>query len=198
MNGRWSILFIILLNISFLLKAQVTEIPEGYIMRATVVDGDTMPTVRIKPVVILPPLKLTNKRDVTRYNRLIRDVKRVYPYAMIAKDTFAIIQKTLDTITDKRERKDYLQQKDDELQARYTKELKRLTVRQGHILIKLIDRELDQTSYEIIKELRGSLSAFFWQQIARLFGESLKSEYDSEGEDLLIERIVIMIENGQI
>lgn len=78
----------------------------------------------------------------------------------------------------------------------YAAELKDLTIRQGRILIKLVDRELNYTSYEIIKELRGGFQATMWQGVARVFGESLKSEYDAKGEDALIERIIIMIEQG--
>ena len=81
---------------------------------------------------------------------------------------------------------------------RYKDELKKLTITQGRILIKLIDRETNNTSYYIIKEYRGSFSAFFWQSIARIFGENLKAEYNPEDEDKLIEDIVIRIENGQL
>lgn len=77
-------------------------------------------------------------------------------------------------------------------------ELKKLTITQGRILLKLIDRETGDTSYELLKELRGSISAVFWQTIARIFGSDLKSQYDPKGDDFLIERVVKLIETGQI
>ena len=76
--------------------------------------------------------------------------------------------------------------------------MKKLTVNQGRILLKLIDRETGNTSYELVKELRGTISAVFWQTIARLFGSDLRAQYDPKGEDKLIERVVRMIETGQI
>jgi hypothetical protein len=76
--------------------------------------------------------------------------------------------------------------------------LRKLTFTQGRILIKLIDRETGHTTYEIVKELKGSLSAFFWQSVARIFGSNLKMEYDAKGDDRMIEDIVIRIENGML
>ena len=84
------------------------------------------------------------------------------------------------------------------LQSEFEGELKKLTIKQGIILVKLIDRETGNTSYELVKQLRGSFSAFLWQSLARLFGSNLKLEYDPYGEDKLIEEIVVMIEQGVI
>ena len=84
------------------------------------------------------------------------------------------------------------------LQDQFGDELKKLSVNQGRLLLKLVDRETGNTSYEIVKELRGTFSAFFWQSLALLFGSSMKSKYDPAGDDKLIEQIIVQIDNGQI
>ena len=91
-----------------------------------------------------------------------------------------------------------MKQAEDDIAAQFGPELKELTFTQGKILIKLIDRETSSTSYTLVKELRGSVRAFFYQGFARLWGYNLKTKYDPKGEDELIELIVLMIENGQL
>lgn len=105
---------------------------------------------------------------------------------------------TLRTIESKVKRKKYIKKVEKQLMAEFEGELKKLTIKQGIILIKLIDRETGNTSYDLVKELRGSFSAFLWQSLARLFGSNLKLQYDPNGRDAMIEEIVQLIENGQI
>ncbi|MGQ9848142.1 MAG: DUF4294 domain-containing protein, partial [Bacteroidales bacterium] len=95
-------------------------------------------------------------------------------------------------------RKEYLKIAEKKLRADFEDEIKNLTMSEGRLLIKLINRETGKTSYELIKQLKGSFNAFLYQQIARLFGENLKEEYDAKGEDKYIEEIVIRIENGEL
>jgi len=102
------------------------------------------------------------------------------------------------TLTTDKERKKYVKQVEKEMRAEFEKDLRSLTISQGRLLIKLVYRETGATSYALVKELKGSLSAIFWQAIARIFGSNLKSEYDAEGEDRLIEQLIILIDNGQI
>jgi len=97
-----------------------------------------------------------------------------------------------------KQRKDYVKQVEKELMAEFEDDLRNLTITQGHLLIKLIDRETGNTSYDLLKEFRGSLSAIFWQAIARLFGYNLKSTFDKEVEDKLIDQILVLIDNGQL
>jgi hypothetical protein len=104
----------------------------------------------------------------------------------------------METLETAKERREYTKQLEDELLKQYEEELKNLTITQGRILIKLIDRETRKTSYEVVKELRGSFQAAFWQAIARIFGSNLKTEFDPEGEDKVLNEIMIMIENGQL
>jgi hypothetical protein len=96
------------------------------------------------------------------------------------------------------EQKEYIKRTEQELLDKYTEDLKKLTITQGKILVKLVYRETGATSYDLVEFYRGRFSAFFWQALARLFGSNLKMGYDPHGEDRLIEEIVILIENGQL
>ena len=104
----------------------------------------------------------------------------------------------MDSLPNNRQRSKYVKAKEQELWDLYAKELMSCSVHQGEILIKLVNRELNYTPYDIIKDLRGNFSAIMWQGMARTFGESLKSSYDMDGEDKLIERIVLQLEQGTI
>lgn len=200
MNVIRYIILITLLSLTAVTSVfcQTVDPDDITVMRAKIIDNDTMPHVMLKQVVILPPLEFESKKEYVKYTKLVRNIKKVYPYSKEAARIFADVHNTLDTLDDKRARRKFVDAKDDELQSKYGDELKRLTLSQGRLLIKLVDRETGFSSYEIIKELKGSFSAFMWQQIARMFGSSLKTEFDAEGEDKYIDRIVIMIENGMI
>ncbi|MBL4657840.1 MAG: DUF4294 domain-containing protein, partial [Flavobacteriales bacterium] len=139
-----------------------------------------------------------NRRQAVRYNRLVRNVKRVYPYSKLAATLLEKYSDTLMATEDKKERRKLMKQAEKELWARYGDELKKMTMTQGLILIKLIDRETGSTSYDLVQELRGSFTAFIFQGIARLFHLNLKSSYNDVGEDQRIEDIVLLIELGDI
>ena len=132
--------------------------------------------------------------------RLVNNVRKVYPYAKIAGDKMQQYDTILANVTSNSERRRLMRQAEDELSDRYTEELKHLTFSQGLILIRLIDRETGNTSYQVVKELRGRVRAFFYQGFARLWGYNLKSEYDPHNnpEDDQIETIVTLLERGQI
>ena len=149
-------------------------------------------------VYIFPTKKFKNRRERRRYTRLIYNVKKAYPWAKIAGDKLAEVEIHMATLENEKEQNAYMKQVEKELLKDYKDDLKKLSITQGRILIKLVDRQTGDTSYELVKELRGKISAVFWQALARLFGSNLKSEYDPEGEDRLIEEIVILIENGQL
>ena len=169
-----------------------------YVTKTVIVDGDTIPHVSIAEVVIFPKLVFKNKRQSRRYRKLIRDVARAYPYAIYAKIRLDEMEADFIQLKTEKERKKYVKEVEKELMSEFGSELKKLTITQGRILLKLLDRETGDTSYELLKELRGGVSAVFWQTIARLFGSDLKSQYDPYGEDVLIERVVQMIEAGQV
>lgn len=169
-----------------------------YVLYGVIIDGDTLLLSSIDEVYIFPLRKFKSRRDLRRYRRLIRNVKKAYPYAKLAKAKLDEIEANLTKLTTEKARKDYVKRVEKEIRYEYEDELKKLTITQGRILIKLIDRETGETSYELVKQLRGSFSAFFWQALARLFGSNLKTEFDAQGEDKLINEIVILIENGQL
>ena len=169
-----------------------------YVARAIVIDGDTLWVADLDEVYIFPTKKFKNRRERRRYTRLIYNVKKAYPWAKMAGEKLAEVEVHMMSLKTEKEQKDYMKLVEKELLKDYKEDLKKLTVTQGRILIKLVDRETGDTSYELVRDLRGKISAVFWQALARLFGSNLKSEYDSEGEDRLIEEIVILIENGQL
>jgi len=164
----------------------------------TIMNGDTLPTVNMGTVFVIEKKVFKSKSDQRKYDRLERYVTKVYPYAKLAGDLLQSYNDTLVTIKNEVKRKAYMKKVEAELKTQFEGELKKLTVMQGVILVKLIDRETGESSYELVKELRGSMSAFLWQSLARLFGQNLKLKYDPNGEDRDIENIVIMLENGII
>ncbi|MBR4689903.1 MAG: DUF4294 domain-containing protein [Bacteroidales bacterium] len=191
---------IILISVSVLLclygKCQKGN--GGYDLPGVVENGDTIAVVHVPKVYIFPTLRFDSKEEYYRYKKLVRDVKKVYPYSQIAKETFKEVHNIMDSLPNNKLRKKYIKAKEDELLDRYYDELFAMTIRQGEILLKLIDRELNRSALDVIKELRGGFSAIMWQSMAKVFGESLKTTYDANGEDMMIERIVVQIEQGVI
>ncbi len=165
---------------------------------ATIIDGDTMPLITIRPVMVISERHFADINEAMKYYILRRDVKVAYPYAVMAEATFKQCEATMQTMTSESEKKKYLKEMEKIMMAQYKEELKNMTVNQGRILIKLINRQTGTTSYEMVKELRGSLSAFMWQTVARIFGNNLKDTYDPETEDKEIENIIGLIETGAI
>lgn len=164
----------------------------------TVYNGDTIQYYSLPMVDIVDYVSANAKKEVKDYLKLRRNVLKVYPYAKLAAAELKFINDSMANIPNARARKKFVKQREDELKNKFEAELKKLTMTQGRILIKLIDRETGNTSYALVKELRGNLSAFFWQGLAKLFGSSLKSEYDAEGEDAGIEKICQAIERGEL
>lgn len=170
----------------------------GYPVIAVIKDGDTSYLSELEMAVIQPRKRAVATRHTRQYIRLVYNVRKVYPYAKLAGEKFGEIMSNIDSLDSGKDERQYIKQIEDEMLGKYEAELKNLTVTQGRILIKLIDRETSKTSYEVVKDLRGGFQAAFWQAIARLFGSNLKVEYDPEGEDKVIEEIMVMIENGQL
>lgn len=157
-------------------------------------NGDTIPNVNIKTVTVR---RFSKRRQQIKYDKLVRNVKKAYPFAVAARDELANMNAQLVGV-EGRDRERYIKEYEKQMFKKYEKDLRALTISQGRILLKLVDREIDNTAYELVKEYRGSFSAFFWQGVARLFGENLKSEYDPDEEDMYIEEIVQLIEAGVI
>jgi hypothetical protein len=163
-----------------------------------VVNGDTLPYIDINTVVVFPEMDFRNAKELVRYEKLVYNVRKVYPYSKLAGIKLTEYRNKLDSISNEKERKKFLKQAEKELEARFGDEIKDLTFNQGKILIKLIYRQTGNSTFDIVKDLRGSFNAFIWQTLARIFGYDLKVHYDPEGDDKAIERIVQMIESGAI
>ena len=159
--------------------------------------SDTLPMMLIPQVNVYDANKY-NYLKSRRYRRQIYNVKKAYPYAVIARHRLNALDRRLADIPSKKEQKAILKEEEKAIMNEFEDELKKLTITQGIILVKLIDREVGQTSYEVVKEIRGGFTAFFWQGIARIFGNDLKMQYDPLGEDRVTEDIIMAIEQGFI
>lgn len=175
-----------------------TQKPTGFIVQVKILDGDTLPYIELREVEIFGLPYFKSKSDQRHWEKLVRNVKKVYPYAYLAGIKFKEYEYLLLNAKSDKERKNYIKQVEKELNEKYTDELKSLTYSQGKILIKLLDRQTGNSSYDLIRDLKGRFMAFFWQGFARIFGYNLKEKYDPYYKDAQIEYIVKMIENGAI
>jgi len=194
MNGRMKKLFLIIL----LLVSATAFTQKIIILKSKVIEGDTIPQIDLNEVEILSLRIPKTYRQRKRLTRLIKNVKKVYPYAKLAGIKLRQYDYQLRQAKNDRERKKIMKRAEKEINQQYGNDLKKLTFTQGKILIKLIDRETGETSYNLVQELRGNFTAFFYQAFARLWGYNLKERYDPVGKDRQIETIVRMIELGQL
>jgi hypothetical protein len=165
---------------------------------AKIIGGDTVPMINVPTAVVFPNSDKANSRVMKRYEKLVYNVIIVYPYAKLAGQKLREYKKILDTIPDEKRRKLFIKKAEKELEAKFGDDIRGMTFYQGKILIKLIYRETGNSSFDIVKELRGGFSAFVYQSLARIFGYNLKDKYDPAGEDQSIENVIILIETGAI
>lgn len=160
--------------------------------------GDTCRMTYIRNITVYPPMKFKNKKEEEFYWRTVRDVKKTLPYAKLICATLLETYEYIETFPTQRERKEYLKKMEDEIFKQYKPVLKKFTKSQAQLLIKLIRRETDQSSYNIIKAFLGSFRAGFWQTFGRFFGVNLKGDYnpDTDRKDAIIERIAVKVEDG--
>ncbi len=154
-------------------------------------NGDSVPLVHLTPI-----RKYARKPDMRRYARLVRAVKKVYPLAKQAQAEMARIEREILAIDDKQEQERYAREAQRRLIKQYKPVILKMTFSEGKVLLKLIDRQTDQTAFQIIKEFRGGFVAGFWQAMAKLFGNNLKLDYQPEKRDRLLEQIVTYYEKG--
>ncbi len=172
--------------------------PGGARLMVQVNGNDTVFLAYLHDVWVFPRQKFKNKAQEQYFWRTVRDVKRTLPYAKLVASELSQVNMKLASIPNDKERKKYLGQFEKEVFKKYEADLKKMTINQGRLLLKLIDRECEQTSYDLIKVYRGSVSAFFWQGVARVFGSNLKSEYDASDKDKILERVILLVEAGQL
>lgn len=160
--------------------------------------GDTLIHQNIKEVLVVPERHFKSKRMQRRYNRYVQKVKKVYPLAVEARDLLKKYEPVYNAMDNKRNKRKLMKSLEKELLAKHKDELKKWSISDGRILLKLINRETERSPYNIIKDFRGEFSAFFWQGVARIFRNDLKAGYDPDGEDHWLEEIVTLIELGYI
>ena len=166
--------------------------PRGYWRASRVImDGDTILRVHLHPVRVY-----ARRPDMRRYQRLIRMVKKCYPLAKQVRVEMARMEKQLLAVKNKKEQEKLADELQKQLDKRYTPVILKMTFSEGRVLLKLIDRETNQTAFDIIKDFRGGFVAGFWQMMAKIFGNNLKLEYDPEVRDKDLELIVRYYENG--
>ena len=161
-------------------------------------NGEVLPEIEIKAVTVYAHPQFPKKSDFRKYERLVTNLKRVYPYAVIVRNRLAKVNEDLKEFKTEKQRKEYMKKEEKNVFAEYEGDMRELTISQGRLLIKLIDRETQNTSYVLIKDYRGKLAAAFWQGVARIFGTNLKEEYDPYGDDALIESIILEIDAGRL
>lgn len=199
-GGRASLLVALLLSCTLPVIAQDTStLPptnRGYIVNATLEGGDTIPVIKLRTLNVFAPLEFKSEKEKLEYLRLIRDVKKTLPYARMISSTMKETYEYIETLPTDKERLAHLKRMEDELYKEYFPEMKKLTLRQGKLLIKLIDRQCGSSGFELVEAFLGTLSANIWNIFAKFFGASLKSSYDPQNKDALTERVVILVENG--
>ena len=166
-----------------------------YTMPPTVENGDTLYQLVLPPAFVFAVSK-ANAKDWREYRRLVYNFRKVYPYALLAKQKTEMMEAELAQLSSKKDRDALIARYEKELFAEFEKPLRKLTFSQGKLLLKLIDREVGQTSYYLIKDMKGGLTAFFWQGIAKFFGANLKKPYDKYGEDRDFEKLVKLYQEG--
>ena len=154
-------------------------------------NGDSVAVFHLTPV-----RKYARKPDMRRYARLVRAVKRVYPIAEEARVLMRTMERELLALPNKKQQKMYIKGIEKRLVREYTPVLKKMTIYDGSVLLKLIDRQVDDTAFDIIKEFRGGFEAGLWQALAKMFGNNLKTDYNPDQDDMLLEQIVTLYEKG--
>lgn len=163
-------------------------------------EGDTVLMLVMNPVTVFPPLKFKNKKQEQFYWRTVRDVKKTLPYAKLICATLLETYEYIETFPTQKEREKYLKEMEKEVFEQYKPALKQFTKSQARLLVKLIQRETNQSSYDILKAFLGTFRAGFWQTFGRLFGVNLKGQYrpETDVDDAIIERVCVAVEQGAL
>lgn len=175
----------------------VNQLP-GNLQRCMVVNGDTLILVQLRNVYCFPKKVFKSAEDEKLYWRMVRDVKKTLPLAKLIHGIMMETYEYIETLPSDKLKDKHLKKMQNDLFEEYKPVLKQLTYSQGKMLIKLIERECKSSSYELIKAYLGSFAAGFWQGFGKLFGVSLRTEWDPDGRDREINRICFMVEYGAI
>lgn len=200
MKHRIYILLFLLLACILKTSAQqnIRQSEKGYMLPVCVYQGDTIPYITLRNVYIYPKMKFKSKKQERYYWKLVRDVKKTLPLAKEIRRAVMETYEYMETLPNTKSRERHMKAVEKGLKEQYTARMKKLTFSQGKLLIKLVNRECNQSSYQLVKAFMGPFKAGFYQTFAALFGASLKKEYHPEDDDKLIERIAVLVENGQL
>ena len=160
--------------------------------------GDTLAMIVFNPITVFPPERFRNKAEEQFYWRTVRDVKKTLPYAKMISRDMEFADEELAKIQDPKARRRWWKKYEKYLFQKYEQDFRGMYASQGQMLMKLMDRESDRTSYELIKQYRGKASANWWQFVAKLFKNDLKEEYDAQDKDKIVERVINLVEAGQL
>ena len=188
-----SLIFFILAGYLGMAQTDTTGVWVGYLIE----NGDTL-LVSVTPEASIISYSDPNYRESRKYKKALRRVKKVYPYAMLASTMYEDYMVKMNEFEKNKDRRKYLKAEEKALKAKFEGKIRDISVQEGVILVKLIDRQTSHTSYEVLKEIRGGGSAFLWQGVARIFDSSLKHQYDPTGDDWMIEEIVQRIKRGEV
>lgn len=201
-SAKRFIVFLVLSSMSLVAWSlpYYSEQLQGYLLFGEMYKGEIIPSAQLNEVPVFPPLKFKSKKAEKFYWRTVRDVKKVYPYVKFVGEEYRRIDAMCDTISDKKEKKRYLKKYEKELLKKYKPIMKTFTLSQGKMMIKLIDRECEKSSYELIKEFRGGFVAWWWQVFAKMLGADLKDDYNisQKEQDKIIERVILLYEAGAL
>lgn len=205
MNLKLVILFLFALIVPTTVSAQqeasaLNKVYKGKYHFVDEATGDTLCMIVFNPITIYPPERFKNNKEEQFYWRTVRDVRRTLPYAKLICSTLIETYEYIETFPTQKEREQYLKEMEKEIFKQYKPIMKTFTRSQGKMLVKLIDRETNQTSYNIVKAFLGSFRAGFWLTFGKLFGVNMRSGYkpDKNKEDAMIERICVRIEQGTL
>ena len=159
---------------------------------------DTFYLAHMRDIWVYPKMVFKSKQQERFYWKTVRDVKKTLPFAKLLSKEMAYADEQLAKIADKKKRKKWWKEHERYLFRKYEQDFRGMTASQGQMLMKLMDRESDRTSYEIIKHYRGKASANFWQFVAKLFKNDLKEGYDAADKDRIVERVINLVEAGQL
>lgn len=161
---------------------------------------DSVYLYQMDEVEVRSKLSRKQKRNIHKYNKLERKVKKVYPYSLIVRERVLELERELDKIPKRKDQKKKVKEVEEKLFAEFESVIWKMSLSEGKILVKLVDRELNKSSFQVIKEFRGTFQAYFWQSLALLFGNNLAVDYDAEAdlEDRMIENIIQRIECGEL
>lgn len=162
--------------------------------------GDTVLVLVFNEITVYPELKFKNKKEEDYFWRTVRNVKRTLPYAKLIAETIVETYEYIETLPTEKERNAHLKRMEKEVFNQYKPVFKKFTKEQAKVLIKLVKRETDQSSYQILKAFLGTFRAAFWQGFGRLFGVNLKGDFNPEKnkDDAIIDRIATQVEQGQL